>query len=113
MDVTFRTIGRPILVEAAHMQVATVPACIAHLLRDRLGKPYASTPTMARWAAVIEIPGHAHADARVGLPFELVICERGASVRCHWSQVDLLSGIMGLLVPEVFMDPLPVMVIAD
>lgn len=113
MDITIATYGQPILNEitCGHMEVTRIPQVLAQLVRDRMGAPYESTPVMSRWSGIILLPiTHEHAGAP--MPFELVICERGASIRCHWDHADLIHDVIGRMVPEIIATVMPILIAA-
>ena len=105
MQVEVATYGQAIMNECVHMEVVRLPIPAAHELRNRMGAPYESKPNLARWAGVMAIPVPGLSPMRV--PFELVVCQRGASIRCHWSQVDMVKEIMDRMVPEIIVDVVP------
>lgn len=101
MDVQLMTFAKPVLqVEISHMECVRIPDCLAGIVKHRLGAPYESTPTMSRWSAMFAIPTPA-GNAPYPIPFELVCCTRGPSIRCRWDDAATLLGLMERMVPEL------------
>lgn len=98
LEITLATYGKAIMNECAHMECIRLDLSVGRMLRDQLGAPYESKPDLARWSGVWTIPTMV-GDARV--PFELVICQRGASIRCHWSHVQTVNGLIERMAPAL------------
>lgn len=100
MDVQLLTFAKPIgPTEIEHMECVRIPDCLAGVIKHRLGAPYQSTPTMSRWSAMFVVPKPNSASYPV--PFELVCCTRGSSMRCRWEDAALLAELCDRMVPEL------------
>lgn len=103
MDVKLLTFAKPVgPTEIDHMECIRIPDCLADIIKHRLGAPYESTPTMSRWSAMFVVPMPMMAP--YPLPFEMVCCTRGSSLRCHWQDAHALMEIVERMVPELIVE---------
>lgn len=109
MQATIETYGQPILNEIVHMEVMRLPVAVAQMVRDKMGPPYAADATLgtARWSGCFTVPGSRRCAHDVRLPFELVMCGRGASLRCSWNDLEAIADLIERMVPEIIVELIP------
>jgi len=100
MDVVISTYGVSLISEWAHSACQPIPASLVATIADKMGPAYFSEPTMCRWSGILSIMG-AYGTPAIAIPFLMVSCTRGASIRCPWDHMDTLMQVIGMMVPDI------------
>ncbi|SFJ47208.1 hypothetical protein SAMN03159338_1484 [Sphingomonas sp. NFR04] len=101
MNVTLATYGMPILPEVDHTEIVKIDHAVASMVRARMGEPWRIEAGASRFSGIMVLHPTMRGAPIVPMPFEMVVCPRGASIRCHWSDMGALMEIIQQLAPAI------------